>query len=143
MLCKDSAHNIFRLLMCRDVDLCALQGVIFDFACGLDRYILNREPREFEFLRCLVDGSHWQGHKKMKKPDRSGAGGHSGCSTGFNYNLYKKYLPYKQPNSQGREQMHAKLDKLCPSLKQMNYVDFMNFLRVYFGLTNLINKGEI
>ena len=143
MLCKESAHNIFRLLMCRDVDLCALQGVIFDFACGLDRYILNREPREFEFLRCLVDGSHWQGHKKMKKPDRSGAGGHSGCSTGYNYNLYKKYLPYKQPNSQGREQMHAKLDKLCPSLKQMNYVDFMNFLRVYFGLTNLINKGEI
>ena len=71
------------------------------------------------------------------------AGGHSGCSTGYNYNLYKKYLPYKHSNSQGREQMHAKLAKLCPSLKQMNYVDFMTFLRVYFGLTNLISKGEI
>ena len=60
MLCRESAHNIFRLLMCRDVDLLALQGVIFDHSCGLDQYLLNREPREFEFLRCLVDGAHWQ-----------------------------------------------------------------------------------
>lgn len=60
MLCKESAHNIFRLLMCRDVNLLALKGVIFDHACGLDQYLLNREPREFEYLRCLVDGAHWQ-----------------------------------------------------------------------------------
>ena len=60
MLCKESAHNLFRLLMCRDINLHALQGVIFDHACGLDQYILNREPREFEYLRCLVDGAHWQ-----------------------------------------------------------------------------------
>lgn len=60
MLCRESAHNIFRLLMCRDVNLHQLKGVIFDHACGLDQYILNREPREFEFLRCLVDGAHWQ-----------------------------------------------------------------------------------
>ena len=58
--CKESAHNIFRLLMSRDLNLHSLQGVIFDHACGLDQYILNREPSEFEFLRCLVDGAHWQ-----------------------------------------------------------------------------------
>jgi hypothetical protein len=39
--------------------------------------------------------------------------------------------------------MHAKLEPLCPSLKHMDYMDFMTFLRVFFGLTNLINKGEI
>ena len=43
----------------------------------------------------------------------------------------------------GREQMHAKLEKLCPSLKQMKYADFMNFLRVFFGMTNLKNMGKI
>ena len=63
MLCKESAHNIFRLLMCRDLDLFALKGVIFYHACGLDQYLLNREPREFEYLRCLVDGAHWQVYK--------------------------------------------------------------------------------
>ena len=60
MLCRGSAHNIFRLLMCRDLDLYSLKGVIFDHACGLDQYLLNREPREFEFLKCLGDGAHWQ-----------------------------------------------------------------------------------
>ena len=60
MLCKESAHNIFRLLMSMDPNLHSLQGVIFDHACGLDQYILNREPSEFEFLCCLVDGAHWQ-----------------------------------------------------------------------------------
>ena len=177
MLCKESAHNIFRLLMCRDVNMHALKGVVFDFACGLDQYMLNREPVEFEYLRLLVDGAHWQvdiriiqcchleenlyqGQKKLKRPDRSGRGGHIGCSDGFNYNLYKPFLPYKQPNSQvsslhlifvlngfvllqGREQMHAKLDKLCPSLKQMDYSDYMHFLRVFFGFSNLKNKGII
>ena len=116
MLCKESSHNIFRLLMCRDVDLHALKGVVFDFTRGLDQYILNREPSEFEYLRLLVDGAHWQvdnrlydllieiqnfyqGQKKLKRPDRSGQGGHIGCSDGFNFNFYKEFLQYKQPNS--------------------------------------------
>ena len=86
---KESAHNFFRFLMCRDVNMASLEGVIFDHACGLDQYLLNREPREFQFLRCLVDGSHWQGQKKLKKPNRSGKGGHLGCSESFNFNLYK------------------------------------------------------
>ena len=80
--------------MSRDVDLFNLEGVIFDHACGLDPYILKRynvllcndlklcmhlrKPREFEFLRCLVDGSHWQGQKRLRKPDRQGKGGHLG-----------------------------------------------------------------
>ena len=162
MLCKESSHNIFRLLMCRDINMHELKGVIFDFACGLDQYMLNREPLEFEYLRLLVDGGHWQvsqlvwfsltsmtllslwqGQKKLRQPDRSGQGGHIGCSDGFNFNLYKPYISVKQPNSQGREQMHSKLDKLCPSLKHMDYADYMNFLRVFFGFTNFKNKGVI
>ena len=43
---------------------------------------------------------YYQGQKKLKQPDRSGRGGHIGCSDGYNYNLYKPFLPYKQPNSQ-------------------------------------------
>ena len=91
MLAKESAHNLFRFLMCRDVDMSKLEGVIFDNACGLDAYMLNREPREFQYLRCLVDGSHWQGQNKLKKPNKSGKGGHLGCSEGFNFNLYKVF----------------------------------------------------
>ena len=142
MLSPESPHNFFRFLMTRDVDMANLEGVIFDFACGLDNYLLNREPREFQYLRCLVDGSHWQGQKKMRKPDRSGRGGHLGCSDGFNFNLYKKYLPGVL-YSQGREQTHADMEKCVDSLGQMNYKNFMQHMRVFFGLTNLKHRGLI
>ena len=57
-----------------------LEGIIFYFACGLDPYLQNREPREFQYLRTLVDGAHWQGQKRLRRPDRNGSGGHLGCS---------------------------------------------------------------
>ena len=142
MLAKESAHNLFRFLMCRDVDLRSLEGIIFDHACGLDAFILNREPREFEYLRCLVDGSHWQGHKKLKKPDKSGNGGHIGCSESFNFNIYKEYLPGVS-NSQGREQTHSEMEAVVESLGQMNYRNYMHYMRVFFGLTNLKHRGII
>ena len=63
---KSERRAIFNLLMCRDIDLNNLEGIIYDFACGLDPYLLNREPREFEFIRTLVDGSHWQSHRTRK-----------------------------------------------------------------------------
>ena len=42
MLNRESAHNLFRLLECRDIDQNALKTVIFDFACGLHPFVLNR-----------------------------------------------------------------------------------------------------
>ena len=96
LLNKESSHNIFRLIQCRDLDRANLKGIIYDNACNLNSYILNREPRENEFLQCLVDGCHWNNHK--------------GCSQGFNSKNYKEFIPTL--NSQGREQMHSVLDIL-------------------------------
>ena len=110
MLNRESAHNIFRILMCRDVDLRTLKGILFDFACGAHPYVLNRDPKEFEFLRFLVDGSHWAGQKKLRKPDSTGNGGHLGCCEGYNFNLYKPHIGADyEVNSQGREELHAKI----------------------------------
>ena len=36
-LCCKTAHNIFRLLMFRDLNLYELKGVLFDHSCGLDQ----------------------------------------------------------------------------------------------------------
>ena len=52
--------------------------------------------------------------KLSQKLDSSNRGGDLGCSFGFNLNLYKQSLT----NSFGREQMHAILEKLLPSLRQ-------------------------
>ena len=95
--------------------------------------VTGNQPREFEYLRCLVDGSHWQGQKKMRKADKSGRGGHLGCSEGFNFNLYKPFLP-SDINSQSREQMHSELENCVRSLRQMGYKSFMTFMK--FFLTN-------
>ena len=120
-----------------------LLGVIFDAACKLHEYAMNRDAREFEFFRFLVDGSHWQAQKKFKGKSRS-IKGHLGCSEGFNFNQYKTHLP-NGINSQGREQMHAQLEKCIQSgsLRQMTYRNYMTFIRVWFSINNLKNTGKL
>ena len=119
-----------------------LEGVLFDFACGLHPYSLNREARNYEYIRFLVDGAHWNGQKKMKRPDSSGKKGHIGCSEGYNYNIYKKHIKTKV-NSQTREQMHAVLDKCVGSLRLKTYQDFMHWMRAFFAIRNLNNMNLI
>ena len=67
LLNKESPKNLFRLLMCRDLEFSRLRGIIFDHACGLNQYIMNREPQRFQYLRTLVDGVHFCGHKRQRK----------------------------------------------------------------------------
>jgi hypothetical protein len=136
MLAKESEHNFFRFLACRDVDLDTLEGAIFDFACALQPYVLNREARPAEFLRFLVDGAHWQGQRRLRKPDQKGKGGHLGCSEGYNFNEYKKVLP-KGINSQTREQMHSRLNPCKKTLRLMNYPNFMIWTRLWLAIDNL------
>ena len=50
MLNRESPHNLFRLLECRDVDMNALEGVLFYFSCGLHPYALNREAQNYEYI---------------------------------------------------------------------------------------------
>ena len=140
MIGAESARQFFRFVMTRDIDWSNLEGLIEDFACGVDPYVLNREPVDFQYLRLLVDGSHWNGQKKMKKPDTNGGGGHLGCSTGFNFNLYKEHLEREMGhsvNSQGREQGHSLLDKCTASLRQKSYSNFMKWLSCFFCMSKL------
>ena len=104
---------------------------------------MNREPSLFEYIKFLVDAAHVEGHKKMKKPDNWDRGGHSGCNDGYNFKLYKDIMPVKKPNSQGREQENRNLERLKPTLRMLNYEDYIHILRVFVGLNNLRKKGDI
>ena len=125
-----------------NIDRFKLEAVFFDFACGADPYFLNREPKEFQWLRVLTDGSHWAGHKTLKNPNYSGKGGHLGCSASFNFNTYKSSMSedYKV-NSQGREEFHSTIDACCKSLRLMTYDHFMIFMKVFFAISNLKKRG--
>ena len=91
-------------------------------------YLENRQPSEFPFIRTLVDSFHYKSHR--------------GCSSGFNSDIYKQFMP-PGFNTQGREQLHAKIERLKPSFSQMNYVSTMTMYKIFFGISNLKAKGII
>ena len=63
---------------------------------------------------------------------------------GYNFNLYKKHIGADyEVNSQGREELHARIDACCKSLRLMSYQHFMIFMRVFFAVTNLKSRGDI
>ena len=53
MIGAESARHFFRFVMTRDIDWSNMEGLIEDFACGVDPYVLNREPVDFQYLRLL------------------------------------------------------------------------------------------
>ena len=144
MLGPESARFPFKFLMNRKHDRTKLRGFIWDYACGLHRYALNREPEEFQNMQFLVDGCHFKGQKRLKKGSKKdvGAKGHLGCSASYNWMEYKPYQTTAL-NSQSREQMHSVLKKLSPSLRQMNYYNFMRTMICFFSIRNLIIKGKL
>ena len=74
---------------------------------------------------------------EMKKILRGGV-----CSSGYSWSLYKENSRVAEEgargNSQGREQMHAILDKLGRSLRQKNYYNFMHYMKTFFSIRNLM-----
>ena len=87
----------------------------------------------------LVDRAHWRGMKQLKKSDYRSAG-HLGCSSGFNYNIYKPQM-FPKPNSESREQIHSLLEKCSTSLRLISYRNFMLFLRLFFAIKNLEKRN--
>ena len=143
MLSKESHRHFFNFLTCRTVNFKKSKGALYDFACGLQKFCLNREPEQFEFFRFLVDGSHWSSKRKFKKADKQQAG-HLGCGSGYNFNSYKPYTKSENcTNSQSREQMHSVLDKLAKSLRQKSYHNFCRYMNAFFAVRNLDVMGEI
>ena len=144
LLSPESPRNFFKFLMNRRVDFRRLQGVIYDHACGLHRYVLNREPLQFNNIRFLVHGSHWSSQKRFKKQDKS-RGRHLGCGSGYNWNVYKPFTSVEvgAPNSQSQEQMHARLDKCRKSFCLKNYKKYLRYMNTIFCINNLIMQNKL
>lgn len=68
--------------------------IIYDNACKLHQYCLNREPAFFKHTQFAVDRFHWRGHV--------------GCSAGYCLDKYKS-AQIENINSQVNEQANAGL----------------------------------
>ena len=86
-----------------------------------------------------VDGAHWQGQLKLKKADRSGRGGHLGCSLSYNSQEYQPHLDINI-NTQGREQTNALIEKCAQTLRQKNYFNFMRYMKMFFAIRNMVTN---
>ncbi|XP_067949054.1 uncharacterized protein [Watersipora subatra] len=99
----------------------APEVIVYDNACNLHKYAINRDPGFFAKTKFLVDGFHW--------------GNHTGCTTGYNSGCY---IQYKDLNTQVAEQRNATLKKLKSSLSYMHEENFFEHLRVFLSFHNAI-----
>ena len=90
--------------------------VIYDFACALQDYCLNRAPWFFMNTLFLVDAFHWSNHKA--------------CSQGY---MIKRYTNerFRRLNSQVAEQNNSALKRLKSMLSRMSQKPFMAMLMLF------------
>ena len=93
--------------------------IIYDNACKLHQYCLNREPAFFSRTQFSVDRFHWKGHV--------------GCSSGYNLNLYKSSLT-NTINSQVNEQANGGLQRIKSQLAYMSHENFMHTVSLFLAL---------
>jgi hypothetical protein len=98
--------------------------VVYDFACALEEYCLNRAPAFFKETLFVVDRFHWWNH--------------TGCAPSFNIDLYPNL---KALNTQAAEQANSALQRLKGMLFYMRQDTYMNTLRFVLTFRNH-NKSE-
>ena len=98
--------------------------VIYDFACSLMDYCLNRAPNFFKDTLFLVDKFHWYNHVA--------------CAKSFDIRIYRCYNEVKSRtrNSQACEQINAAMKRLRFVLSRMGQEPFMLFIRLFVARWN-------
>ena len=93
--------------------------IMYDNACQLHTYALNREPQRFKRTLFAVDRFHWRGLV--------------GCSSGYNLHLYSVH---KSLNSQVNEQANARLQHIKSQLAYMTFDNFVFHLCLFLSIKN-------
>lgn len=94
--------------------------VVYDFACALQDYCLNRAPGFFSHTTFVVDKFHW--------------GNHADCGHGFDSRQYRAAAGL---NSEVAEQCNSVMQKVKPSVSQMSQENYMAFFRFFMHVYNV------
>lgn len=98
--------------------------IIYDFACALHEFALNRCPHLFKDTTFAVDRFHWFNH--------------TACAPSYNLN---KYVQYAHINSQAVEQMNSMLQAVKPCISQMTQRNFMFIMRLFVDVRNSMRSS--
>ena len=100
----------------------AAKCIIYDNACQLHKYCLNREPHFFRGTVFYVDRFHWKCH--------------IGCSSGYCLDKYRTNFDIAGINSQINEQANAGLKKLQAQLSYMSPSNFIFHVKLFLAIKN-------
>ncbi|XP_070537887.1 uncharacterized protein [Ptychodera flava] len=103
--------------------------IIYDNACKLHQYCLNREPDFFKHTMFLVDRLHWCNH--------------TGCSSGYNMDTYKSNKEIMKLNSQICEQTNASISRIKAQLSYMLPDNFIFHAALFLCLANKNVKDSL
>ncbi|XP_072021477.1 uncharacterized protein [Amphiura filiformis] len=107
----------------------APEVIIYDNACRLHAYCLNREPEFFRNSLFLVDRMHWHNHRS--------------CSSGYNIDSYGDLLQLNQINTQVNEQANAGLARIKSQLAYMLPDNFIFHAALYLSFRNDKKKAAL
>lgn len=93
--------------------------IVYDFACALEEYFLNRSPAYVKNTRFFVDRMHFKNHVA--------------CGPGYDMSRYPQYDGI---NSQAAEQCNAALSAVEGSASCMTQVNFMRNIAFYLACFN-------
>ena len=102
---------------------CPPKTIVYDNACKLHQFCLNRDPHFFKNTVFVVDRFHWKGH--------------IGCSKGYNLNEYNAALEVNCLNSQVNEQENAGRKRLSGMLAYMTLDNFIFHVSLFYGVKNM------
>lgn len=128
MLDPESPRTAFEVLHQRFAPHLSELIVIYDNACNLHQFVLNREPKRFEKTLFRIDRLHF--HK-----------GHPRCSRGYDMDAYKADTFIRELNSQCCEQANADLRRLSQQLTYMTPKNLMHHTALFLALRNQQKKG--
>jgi hypothetical protein len=95
--------------------------IVYDNACNLSEYCLNRVPHHFRYTQFMVDGFHFKSH--------------SNCATTFDSGEYKSL--FKRMNTSLNEQKNSQLTRIKYTAPKMRYRTLCAFLRFSIGRQNI------
>lgn len=114
----ESPKKIYEVLLTRFKLLPSV--IIYDNACNLQEYILNRAPWQFRRTQFFVDHFHFFSH--------------TNCASTFNSGEYTQLL--EKTNSQLTEQKNSRVTVMKQTAVQKKFRTFAAFLRYFVGLLN-------
>ena len=112
---------------------------MYDNACGLHTYCLNRDPNFFKISKFLVDRFHWSNHRGKSNYNnscywyKSNVYNFVGCSRAYNIDYYPSL---SHLNTEVNEQANSSISMLKSQLSYMNERNFFNHLKLFLWQRN-------